>query len=357
MLKQVVSLVAALLTGATLSAGPATARDTAPGVPDTYRSSQWGLDKIGAPAAWEVSDGTGALIAVVDTGVDLDHPDLVDKLVVYPDADFVEPKGICTGRPPRRTCVQDGPQDRNGHGTHVAGIIGAAADNGIGIAGIARGASLMPVRVLDRGGNGNTEEVGAGVRFAADKGATVINLSLAFDPGPGEVNRILGRMGPLYSAIDYAVDKGAVVVIAAGNASVPVCAEPSAHPRAICVGATDVRDLRTFYSNSDADPSQPFMVAPGGDGLTCNGDIVSTYLRSAKGSACSPEAGFDFDSGTSMAAPHVSGTAGLLAATGLAGPDIFDCLLATAEDLGAPGWDSIYGAGRVDADNALATCI
>ncbi len=312
-----------------------------------------GLDRIRAEAAWARADGTGALVAVVDTGVDLGHPDLAAKIVNYPDADFVEPGGTCTGPSTNRTCVQDGAQDAHGHGTHVAGIAAAITNNGVGVAGTAPGARILPVRVLDAEGSGTTDQVAAGIRYAADKGADVVNLSLGFLSGVDKVARLLGELDPVYAAVDYAWQRGAVVVIAAGNDSVPLCAEPSAHPRAVCVGATDRNDLRTFYSNSDATVTSTYLVAPGGAGLLfCGDDVFSTYLRSRSGS-CSPQAGYAALAGTSMATPFVSGVAALLAGQGLANDQIVERLKRTSDDLGLPGRDPLYGYGRVNAARAV----
>jgi len=321
---------------------------------DPYRSRQWGLDRIQADSAWALADGTGALIAVVDTGVDLGHPDLAAKIVAYPDADFVERNGTCTGSLRNRTCVQDGAQDANGHGTHVAGIAAALTNNGIGVAGTAPGARILPVRVLDANGEGTADQVAAGIRYAADKGADVINLSLGFLSGLDQVAKILGELDPVYAAIDYAWSKGAVIAIAAGNNSFPLCAEPSAHPRAVCVGATDQNDLRTFYSNGDATLSSTYLVAPGGAGLLfCSGDIYSTYLRS-KATTCGPGLGYEALAGTSMATPFVSGVAALLAGRGLSNQQIVDRLKTTSDDLGLPGRDALFGYGRVNAVRAVS---
>ncbi len=321
---------------------------------DPYRSRQWGLDRIRAESAWARADGTGALVAVVDTGVDLEHPDLAAKIVAYPDADFVEPDGTCTGPADNRTCTQDGAQDAHGHGTHVAGIAAALTNNGVGVAGTAPGARILPVRVLNANGEGTSGQVAAGIRYAADKGADVINLSLGFLSGLGAVAKVLGQLDPVYAAIDYAWEKGAAVIIAAGNDSVPLCAEPSAHPRAVCVGATDKRDLRTFYSNSDATLTSTFLVAPGGAGLLfCSGDIFSTYLRTSP-STCSPEPGYTALAGTSMATPFVAGVAALLAGQGLSNQQIVDRLKTTSDDLGLPGRDLLYGYGRVNAARAVS---
>lgn len=348
-------LIAGMAAVAVL-AGPAVAPAIG-ATSDPYLAKQWGLQKIRASEAWDVADGTGALIAIVDSGVDLTHPDLSSKLVAYPDADFVEPAGDCRkDGSGAESCTQDGAQDRNGHGTHVAGIAGAVTGNGIGVAGTAPGAQLIPVRVLDENGDGSTKEVAAGVRYAADKGADVINLSLTYRPDEGETGRLTGRLRPLYDALEYAASKGAVTVVAAGNHSAPVCAEPSAAPRVVCVGATDQRDLRSWYSNGDATQMKNYLVAPGGDnGLTCSGEIFSTFLRGAE-TTCSNESGYDGISGTSMAAPFVSGVAALLAGSGLEAADIVNCLKKTSADLGTPGRDSLFGYGRVDAYRAVTSC-
>lgn len=318
---------------------------------DTYRNRQWGLDKIQAEQAWATSTGAGAVVAVVDTGVDLGHPDLAAN-IVSAGADFVQPDGTCSGSKKNRSCVQDGAQDENGHGTHVAGIIAAVANNNVGIAGVAPSAKILPVRVLDAEGSGTTDQVAAGIRYAADR-ADVINLSLGFLSGQGEAVRLLGLLDPVYDAIAYANAKGVVVVIAAGNDSVPLCAEPSAAPGVICVGATDVRDLSSFYSNRDVTTLKNFVVAPGGDALTCSGDIFSTYLRTLTPSTCSPEKGYEALAGTSMATPHVAGLAALLAAKGDSRDVIIRKITTTAVDLGVPGDDPVYGSGRIDALRAV----
>lgn len=317
---------------------------------DPYRGAQWGLDRIEAADAWTVSNGTGALVAVVDTGVDLGHPDLAGNLASS-GADFVEPNGTCTGGKKNRTCVQDDAQDANGHGTHVAGIIAAVTDNGTGVAGVAPKAKILPVRVLDAEGSGTTDQVAAGIRYAADQRAQVINLSLGFLSGVGEVVSLLGDLDPVHSAIAYAQSKGAVVVIAAGNDAFPLCSEPSAASGVICVGSTDSNDLRSWFSNGDATMMKNYLVAPGGHALTCAGDIMSTYLRSA-GSGCA-ESGYDALAGTSMATPHVAGVAALLASQGRTASEIIGCILGSADDLGTPGRDSVYGYGRLNAARAV----
>ena len=341
-----------LALAASISLLVATSGASTAAVSDPLRAEQWGLNRIQAEAAWPVSTGTGALVAVVDTGVDLSHPDLAAN-IVGAGADFVEPGGTCPGNKKRgRTCVQDGAQDQNGHGTHVAGIIAAVTDNGTGVAGVAPGARILPVRVLDAEGAGSSDQIAAGVRYAADQGADVINLSLGYLSGAGEVFKVLGDLDPVYEAFSYATAKGSVLVVAAGNDAVPLCAEPAAAPGVICVGATDRNDLKAWYSNTDATTLKNYVVAPGGaGGPICADDVLSTYLRGAE-TYCESD-GYESIAGTSMAAPHVAGVAALLAGKGDGRDDIVRKILATADDLGAPGADSIYGSGRVNAARAV----
>ena len=370
MKKTVAGAVMALVIG--LLAGPAAAYTDdvlAPSPSDPYFSRQWGLQKIQVQQAWTTSTGSGALVAVVDSGVDLTHPDLQTNLVVYTDADFVEPEGNCVGpKKPGRTCVQDGPQDENGHGTHVAGIVGAVTNNGLGVAGVAPSARILPVRVLDEENSGDVDHIAAGIHYAADHGADVINLSLGWPSGYGEAIGALGSLDPIYDALDYAWSRGSVVIVAAGNYSAPICSEPASGHHVVCVGATDSRDLHSYFSNFDATELETHVTAPGGQGLsqlslgpntptaaTCAGDIFSTYLRS-KTVYCAGESGYEATSGTSMAAPHASGIAALLAAKGLTNQQIVDCLKRTSDDLGAPGRDPVYGYGRVNAARAVAGC-
>ncbi|HEX2239602.1 MAG TPA: S8 family serine peptidase [Actinomycetota bacterium] len=322
--------------------------------PDAYYGLQWNLQRIGVERAWDHATGEGAVIAVVDSGIDLTHPELEAKTVFTGDADFIDDRPPCQSSEDDG-CDPDGPQDEFGHGTHVAGIAAATTGNLEGIAGVARAASVLPVRVLDAQGNGTTTQIAAGVRFAADQGAEVINLSLAYD----SIEGLVGELDPLYSAIDDAWESGAVIVASAGNDSFPLCAEPAAHPRVVCVGAIDRSDLRSFYSNSDATMTAPFVVAPGGNGLSdagiCSGDILSTYLLDLE-PFCGPEMGYEAVGGTSQAAPHVAGVAAMLAELGLANDAIVECLVTTAEDLGAVGRDPVYGFGLVDAARAVTEC-
>lgn len=360
-MKKLLSATIALAAVA-LIAGPVGAASN-----DPYFSKQWGLQKIKADQAWATTTGTGAVVAVVDSGVDLTHPDLVANLLPASDADFVEPDGNCKGSKNERTCTQDGPQDENGHGTHVAGIVAAATNNGIGVAGVAPAAKLLPVRVLDEDANG-TGDIAAGIRYAADHGADVINMSLGYPAGAGEALGAVGDLEDLYAALDYAWERGSLVVVAAGNDTAPICAEPASGHHVVCVGSTTSADLISYFSNFDATGLDTYLVAPGGDGMAgfslgpssptaplCGGDIFSTYLRSAP-TYCANEAGYESVAGTSMAAPHVSGVAALLASKGLTNQQIVDCLKRSSDDIGAPGRDPLYGYGRVNALRAVTGC-
>ena len=312
-------------------------------VNDPLFASQWALDQLNAPEAWaRGARGAGTTIAVVDTGVDLAHPDLSSKVVA--GHDFVADGADCPA----------GPQDENGHGTHVAGIAAAVTNNGIGVAGVAPDAQIMPVRVLDAEGSGAQEDVAAGIRWAADHGAQVINLSLGELP-------IVGQLEPLNEDIEAAVthawESGSLVVAAAGNESFPLCSYPSFAEHSVCVGATDSRGLPSFYSNFPNNPSMLGFRAPGGVGsVFCEDDedIWSTmwpgsdYDCRDSGSL----SGYDTLAGTSMASPQVAGVAALLSGQGLTNAQIVERLKQTSSNHGL--YDPVMGYGIVDADAATA---
>ena len=295
----------------------------APAAADSLRSHQWGLDVVASDQAHAITRGDGALVAVVDTGANLLHEDLIGR--VLPGQDFVD-GGL--------------PTDGNGHGTHVSGIIAANQGNGRGVGSVAPGAKVLAVRVLGNDGSGTNEQVAAGIRYAANSGAHVINLSLSEDVPLSP----LGVGGSVDQAIDYALDRGVVVVGSAGNNGLPVCEQPSGQGRLVCVGAIDRRGAKTFYSSYGRGLS---LVAPGGSGLhVADEDVLSTYLPF-------PSSYAEL-AGTSQAAPHVAGVAALLASQGLRGQEIVRRMLATATDAGAPGPDPVYGAGIVNARAAVA---
>src|SRR3954463_4269304 len=186
---------------------------------DPLRPQQWGLDMINADAAHSTGTGSGAVVAVVDTGVLASHEDLQGQLVA--GHDFIQDDGT--------------PQDGNGHGTHVSGIVAAAANNGKGIEGVAPGARVMPIRVLDASGSGDADTVAKGIDWAVDHGASVINLSLGGDA----VTTIIGGDDKYTASVQRALSKGVVVVAAAGNDTAPFCEQPAVSGPLLCVGAVD----------------------------------------------------------------------------------------------------------------------
>jgi subtilisin family serine protease len=289
---------------------------------DPLRSHQWGLDMIHADEAHLVTTGAGATVAVVDTGIDAAHPDLAGR--IGPGFDFVD--GDST------------PQDGNGHGTHVSGIVAADANNGIGVDSVAPGASIMPVRVLDNSGSGSDADVSKGIDWATDHGADVINLSLGGTiPTSG-----LGLQDDMTAAVQRAVDHGVVVVAAAGNDGLPFCENNSLAGKVLCVGAVDKRGNRSFYSSFGSGLS---LVAPGGSDMPgTDEDVLSTWN----------DGGYQELAGTSQATPHVSGVAALLVSLGVRGQAAVQRILATATDLGTPGPDVQFGAGLVNAQAAVA---
>jgi subtilisin family serine protease len=305
-----------------LVATPAGAADAQP------REQQWGLHQVRAPEAWQQSRGQGVVVAVVDTGVDHTHPDLAPRLLR-------DGRGRVVGRD-----VVDGgrAQDGNGHGTHVAGIVAAAADAGVrgdGIVGVAHRARIMPVRVLDDEGRGSMADLDAGIRWAVDNGADVINLSLeSAVPLPGE----LVTTGP-DDAVRYAWERGVVVVAAAGNSGAPFTDYRSSTP-VLLVGATDRDDRRARFS--DAGRSD-MVFAPGVDIISSTCDPCGQRARH----------GYGRMSGTSFASPHAAGAAALLLAHGADHEQAVERLRATAVDLEGGGIGVSTGHGRIDAAAAL----
>ena len=299
---------------------------------DPYYKHQWHLDQIQMPAAWTRTRGEKVVVAVIDTGVLAasrgrfkQAPDLVNTAFV-PGWDFVD--------------GDDRPDDEHGHGTHVAGTVAQSTNNGLGVAGVAPGAAIMPIRVLDRRGAGRWGAVAAGIRWAADNGADVINLSL----GGGTPSTAIRN------AIGHCHQKGVVVVAAAGNTGRGRVQYPAAHRFAIAVGAVRFDETLSFYSSYGKHLD---VVAPGGDlRVDQNGDglpdgvIQNTMLRGNPGRH--DYVGYQ---GTSMAAPHVAGVAALLRAQGVKDPDAIERLLERTAK--AKEDTRRYGSGLVQADAAL----
>jgi len=347
---------AALALGTGL-AGPASAAAAATATNDPLSGAQWGLDQVRAPAAWPTSTGAGAVIAVVDAGVDLGHPDLSGKLL--PGATFLQCGGEAScGNGDWRSGPAARQASASPHGTHVAGIAAATTGNGIGIAGVARDASVLPVKVLDSQG-GSFADIARGIRYATDRGANVVNLSLGATPGIQALT-YTGLIRDVSDAIAYARSRGVVVVAAAGNDfMVPLCGTPAFDAGALCVTATDKRQLPAAYSNMGLKPDLAAVAAPGGSSLpACGEDVVSTVpAGTGKAAACGYGTAYDEYAGTSMATPHVAGVAALLAAQGRSANQIMSVLLTTSRQpvvdvRGA--FTPQYGWGIVDAAAAVA---
>ncbi|AIQ13940.1 S8 family peptidase [Paenibacillus durus] len=271
---------------------------------------QWNLPAIETGRGWNLSKGSNKVtVAVVDTGVQADHPDLRGQLLSGYNA-------ITSGAKP---------DDDVGHGTHVCGIIGALVNNSEGVAGISWYNKIMPVKVLDRSGAGTTYSVAEGVIWAVDHGAKVINLSLG--------NYADSQF--LHDAIKYAYDKDVVLVSAAGNDNTERPGYPAAYPEVLAVAATNASGEKASFSNYG---DYVDVAAPGES-------IASTY----------PGSQYAALSGTSMASPHAAALAGLVRSLNpdLTNKEVMDLMTKSTVDLGSPGHDKYFGWGQVDIYKTL----
>jgi subtilisin family serine protease len=294
---------------------------------DPLLDEQWGLTTIHAPEAWETARGRGAVIAILDSGVAVNHPDLRANVGrgAYDAVHGVR-----------------GPGEPHDHGTWVAGVAAAAGGNGEGISGVAPEARILPVRVC--GATCPASAVADGIRYAVRRGADVINMSFY-------VPMLDEEMVPVLGALRDARRAGVVLVAGAGNNSEPICAQPAAS--ALCVGATDRMDRPTTYSNRDAAMQESYLVAPGGTGLEGCAEMIVSTVTSGGPRACPAGNGYAYSTGTSGASPFVAGAAALLAGMGAPADTIEICILESADDLGPPGRDPIFGYGRLNAAAAV----
>jgi len=298
---------------------------------DEYFIKQWGLDNDGqgykegkrglidadidAPEAWEISRGSETIkIAILDTGIDQNHPDLDDKLI--DNINFTASGTI---------------DDLYGHGTHVAGIAAAETNNSQGVAGVGYNSSLLNVKVLGDNASGYYSWIAKGIIWAADNDAKVINLSLG---GPR-------RSNTLKNAVNYAWKKGVVVVAAAGNSANPSKTYPAYYENCIAVAATDSNDAKASFSSYG---SWVDVAAPGVD-------IYSTFPSHHY--SINKSLNYDFGSGTSMSTPHVAGIAALVWANeqDLSNQEVRSRIEQTADPI--PGTGSYWAWGRVNACNAV----
>ena len=297
---------------------------------DPYYSYQWHLHDqsqggINMEPAWNIATGSGTVVAIVDTGIKV-GTDLTGTTFVT-GYDFAN--------------NDNDPTDDNGHGTHVAGTIAQSTNNGIGVAGVAFGTSLMPVKVLNSQGSGTYTAIANGIYYAVDHGANIISMSLGGASGSTT----------LQTALAYAYNHGVTCVAASGNDGHNGVSYPAAYDAyVIAVGAARYDKTRTSYSNYG---SSLDVVAPGGDlNVDQNGDGQPDGVLQQTFSGTTW--GYYWYSGTSMATPHVSGVAALLYSHGVTSPDaIRTALQNSAIDLGTTGWDMYYGYGLINAYNAL----
>jgi serine protease len=314
-------------------------RDTArAGYPnDPLYKYQWHMQQIGMPEAWKLADGDGVIVAVIDTGVAYEDYGRYHRVPDLAQTRFT--KGY--------DFVADAPHgdDDHGHGTHVAGTIAQSTNNGIGVAGIAPRATIMPLKVLGANGSGSVAGIADAIRYAADNKAKVINMSL----GGRFRSKILER------AVKYAHDKGVVVVCAAGNDGSGRVSYPAAYPGAIAVAATQFDETTTFYSNYGAPID---LAAPGGNTkVDQNGDGMPDGVLQNTIEVGNPKKdGYFPFMGTSMASPHVAGVAALIVSAGVTEPDAVEAILkstARAPKGGKKMTKDRYGAGIIDAPAAI----
>ncbi len=302
---------------------------------DPMYSSQWHYPQINLPQAWDVTTGGAVIVAVLDTGIRFDHPDLGGVTVT--GYDFFDDDS----NPTDPGCPNIDPSDPS-HGTHVSGTVAARTNNGIGVAGVNWGGvaqtKIMPLRVLgedppDFCGVGTYDDIADAITHAADKGAKVINMSLGGSEGNTTVD----------NAITYARNRGVTLVAAAGNDSCGPVSYPARNSQVIAVAATTNTNQRASYSNCGPELD---VAAPGGSSAA--GVLSTTW---------SPSGGHTYLSfqGTSMATPHVAGLVALMISRGFTSPTTIQAQLeSTATGLGAPGKDNEFGAGLVNAALAIS---
>jgi thermitase len=277
---------------------------------DPYKSLQWALDEIQAYSAWNITTGNQhTLVAIVDTGVDYDHPDLAQNYVAL-GYDWVN--------------NDTDPMDDNGHGTHCAGIIAAGLDNGVGVAGVAQ-VRFFAEKGFDQYGSGWSDDLANAICHAVNQGAKIISCSW----GSSESSELI------HAAMRYAYEHGVLVIASAGNDAWDLKSYPAAYEEVVAVAATDGSDSPTGFTNY-------------GDWikLSAPGDYIFSTV---------PNSGYSYMSGTSMSAPYVAGVAALVWSQfpNMTRDQVLEQLFKTSDDLGPTGFDVHYGYGRVNARRAV----
>ncbi|MFM8809266.1 MAG: S8 family serine peptidase, partial [Chthoniobacterales bacterium] len=272
---------------------------------------QWHLPKVSAPSAWDTTTGSSAVtVAVVDSGVQANHPDLVGRVLA--GYDFVN--------------NDSDPADDNGHGTAVAGVAAAKGNDGIGVAGAAWNVAILPVKTMNSSGSGSYSAIANGITYSADRGAKIINLSLG-----GTLSS-----STLQNAVSYAWNKGSLLVAAAGNNGSSTTVYPAAYPNVVAVSATTSADTLASFSSYG---SFVDLSAPGQD-------ITTTWIGSS----------YVTISGTSFSSPLTAGVAALALSRNpaLSNAQISSLLTGNTDDLGAVGYDTFFGSGRLNAAKVVS---
>jgi thermitase len=276
-----------------------------------YAAYQWHLPKVGAPAAWDTTTGSASVtVAVVDSGVQATHPDLAGRVLAGYD--------FANG--------DSDPSDDNGHGTAVAGVAAGKGNDGIGIAGAAWNVAILPVKTMNASGSGSYSAIANGITYSADRGAKIINLSLGG----------ISSSSTLANAVSYAWNKGSLLVAASGNNGTSTSVYPAAYANVVAVSATTSTDTLASFSSYG---SFVDLSAPGQD-------ITTSWING----------GFVTISGTSFSSPLTAGVAALALSRNpaLSNAQLSSLLTANTDDLGAAGYDTFFGTGRLNAAKVVA---